>query len=40
MRRPVTALATTARPVCVDWLLGAALIGAAWILPAVSPLTA
>ncbi|MDR6221164.1 hypothetical protein J2Y00_004796 [Deinococcus soli (ex Cha et al. 2016)] len=40
MRRPVTALATTARPVCVDWLLGAALIGMAWLIPAASSLAA
>ncbi|WP_255675288.1 hypothetical protein [Deinococcus sp. 12RED42] len=40
MRRPVAALATAARPVCLDWLLGAALIGAAWLLSAVSLLVA
>lgn len=40
MRRPVTALATAARPVYLDWLLGAALIGAAWLLPAVNLLAA
>ncbi|WP_280522598.1 hypothetical protein [Deinococcus indicus] len=40
MRRPVIALATAARPVCLDWLLGAALLGAAWLLPAVSLLAA